>query len=71
MPSWSDFKRFCDRDGWELYKQTDHYYYRKVMPDGTFKYTRVSMGTGEISRNLWQTILKKQLQVSQEYFNKI
>jgi CRISPR/Cas system-associated protein Cas7 (RAMP superfamily) len=71
MPSWRDLKRFCDRDGWELYKQTDHYYYRKVMPDGTLKVTRVSMGTGEISRNLWRTILKQQIQVSKEYFNNI
>lgn len=69
MPSWNDLKRFCEGDGWELYKQTDHYYYRKGMPDGTFKHTRVSMGTGEIKGNLWQTILKKQLQVSREYFN--
>ena len=20
MPSWRDLKRFCDKDGWELYK---------------------------------------------------
>lgn len=39
MPSWSDLKRFCERDGWELYKQTDHYYYQKLMPDGTLKRT--------------------------------
>jgi len=69
MPSWGDLKRFCDRDGWELYKQTDHYYYRKVMPDGTLKHTKVSMGTGEIKKDLWRTILTKQLKVSQEYFN--
>ncbi len=29
MPSWKELKRFCDRDGWELYKETDHYFYRK------------------------------------------
>ncbi|MDR0917600.1 MAG: type II toxin-antitoxin system HicA family toxin [Oscillospiraceae bacterium] len=71
MPSNRDLKRFCDRDGWELYKQTDHYYYRKQMPDGTIKYTKVSMGTGEITGHLWQEILKKQLQVTIEYFNSI
>lgn len=69
MPSWRDLKRFCERDGWELYKHTDHYYYRKRMRDGTVKLTRVSMGTGEIPRRVWTIILKKQLQVTQEYFN--
>ncbi len=52
-----------------ILKQTDHYYYRKVMPDGTLKYTKVSMSTGEIKKNLWRTILTKQLKVAQEYFN--
>mgnify|MGYP000973118638 FL=1 len=46
MPSWRDLKRFYERDGWELYKQTDHYYYRKRMRDGTLKRTRVSLGPG-------------------------
>ena len=22
MPSWKDLKRFCESDGWELYKET-------------------------------------------------
>lgn len=52
-----------------LYKTTDHWYYRKYMPDGTLKRTKVSMGTGEIKKNLWKEILNKQLQVSIEYFN--
>ena len=30
MPSWRDLKRFCERDGWELYKNTDRYFYRKM-----------------------------------------
>ncbi len=70
MPNWKDLKRFCDRDGWEIYKQTDHWYYHKIMPDGQVKRTKVSMGTGEIKKNLWRQIREKQLQVSQEYFNK-
>ena len=69
MPSWRDLKRFCERDGWELYKQTNHYYYRKRMRDGTLKRTRVSLGTGGIPRRVWSIILNKQLQVSLEYFN--
>ena len=25
MPSWNELKRFCDNDGWELYKDTGHF----------------------------------------------
>jgi len=71
MPSWRELKRFCERDGWELYKDTDHYYYRKVMDDGSLKRTKVSKGTGEIPYKLWKKILKKQLQVDEFYFNKM
>lgn len=70
MPRWSELKRFCDRDGWELYKNTDHYFYRKTDENGNIKRTKISRGTGEIKGNLWQTILKKQLQVTEEHFNK-
>lgn len=70
MPSWRDLKRFCEKDGWELYKTTDHWFYRKFMPDGTLKRTKVSMGTGEIKGHLWKEIIHKQLQISEEYFNK-
>ncbi len=69
MPKWKELKRFCERDDWYLYKETDHYYYQKVMSDGTVKRTKVSKGSGEIRGHLWQEILKKQLQVSQEYFD--
>lgn len=37
MPSWKELKRFCERDGWELYKNTDHYYYRKYDDNGDLK----------------------------------
>lgn len=69
MPRWKELKRFCERDGWELYKDTDHYYYRKEDADGTIRRTKVSKGSGEIHVRMWQEIRKKQLQVSQEYFN--
>ena len=69
MPKWKELKRFCDRDGWELYKDTDHYFYRKMDDDGNIKLTKVSKGSGEIRPHMWREILKKQLQVTQEYFN--
>ena len=48
MPRWKELKRYCDRDGWELYKETDHYFYRKILPDGTILRTKVSKGSSEI-----------------------
>lgn len=69
MPSWKELKRFCERDGWELYKITDHSYYRKVDENGNIRHTKVSNGTGQIYGYLWDEILKKQLQVTLEYFN--
>ena len=69
MPSWRDLKRFCERDGWELFSDTDHYFYRKPDDEGIMRKTKVSRGSGEIDRGLWQKILKRQLQVTKEYFN--
>ena len=67
MPGWKELKRFCDKDGWGLYKNTDHYY-RKIDENG-IRMTKVSRGSGEIHANMWREILKNQLQVTQEYFN--
>ncbi len=69
MPRWEELKRFCDRDGWELYQDTDHCYYRKTDKDGNINLTKVSKESGEIRPHMWKEILKKQLQVTQEYFN--
>ena len=69
MPTWRELKRFCERDGWELYKNTDHYFYRKDDGSGTPRHTKVSRGSGEIHGNLWNAILKQQLKVTLEYFN--
>lgn len=69
MPKWKELKRFCDNDGWELYKETDHYYYRKKSDDGNMRYTKVSKGSGEIHTKMWAKIRSKQLMVTQEYFN--
>ena len=69
MPGWKELRRFCENDGWTLYKSTYHYYYQKIMSDGSVKRTKVSRGSGEIHHHLWRQILNKQLQVTQEYFN--
>ena len=69
MPRWKELKRFCERDGWEMYKNTDHYFYRKVDEDSSIRMTKVSKGSSEIHTRMWKEILKKQLKVTQEYFN--
>lgn len=69
MPTWKELKRFCEKDGWTLYKDTDHYFYMKQDDNGNIRRTKVSKGSGEIHTHLWKEILKKQLQVTTEYFN--
>lgn len=71
MPRWRELKMFCDRDGWELYKDTDHYFYRKILDNGDILRTKVSKGSGEIHYHLWQEILRKQLRTTQEHFNEV
>ena len=70
MPKWKDVKRYCEKNGWELYKDTDHYFYRKLMPDGSLYRTKVSKGSAEIGPKLWKEILNRQLHTTQEEFNK-
>ena len=70
MPTWSELRRYLNRNGWELWKSTDHDYYRKVLSDGNVLQTRVSRGRGEIPPYTWKAILKKQLHITQEEFNR-
>ena len=30
MPRWKELKKYLDNNGWILYKNTDHYYYKKI-----------------------------------------
>jgi hypothetical protein len=69
MPKWKDLKRFCDNDGWELYKDTDHYYYRKFDEEGNLLRTKVFKGSNEIHSHMFHEILKKQIKVNKDYFN--
>ena len=61
MPRWKELKRFCDRDGWELYKDTDHYIYRKIDDDGNIKLTKVSKDSGEIRPHMWRDMLRRNI----------
>ena len=46
MPRWKELKRFCEKDGWELFKDTDHYYYRKIDEDGSINFAAKISGKG-------------------------
>lgn len=68
-PRFRDLKRYCENDGWQLYKDTDHWYYQKVTADGQVLTTRVSRALHrEIPGHLWQRILKHQLRTTEEEF---
>lgn len=68
-PKFSDLKRYCDKNGWALLRDTDHWYYEKVLANGIVLRTKVSHATHkEIPRHLWNRILKHQLQVSEQEF---
>ncbi len=69
MATWKELKRYCHNDGWTLYKETDHYYFKKEQGEEVLR-TTVSKGTGEIPKKLFQEILKKQLKTDKENFNK-
>lgn len=71
MSNTKDHKRFCENDGWELWKEkADHWYFRKLKEDGrTFKHTKVSRGKKDYGKKMWSTILKNQLEVDRAYFN--
>ena len=73
MPKWKDLKRFLINDHWSHVQSrsgTDEAY-QKTLSDGTFLETRVSRGSKEIGSGLFAKILKTQLKVSKEYFNRV
>lgn len=68
-PKFGDLKRYCEKNGWILVHNKDHWYYEKVLADGSLLRTRVSHAVNkEIPRQLWQRILKKQLRITEQEF---
>ena len=71
MPNFGELKRYLDRNGWTIYRKTDHWYYKKTMDDGTVLTTRVSHALGkEIPHYIWKKILVQQLHITQDEFNR-
>lgn len=70
-PKFGELKRYCDKNGWIMIRDTDHWYYEKMLVDGTVLRTKVSHSVSqEIPSRLWDRILKKQLQISEQEFRK-
>ncbi len=72
-PKFGDLKRYCDRNGWSIIRNTDHWYYEKVLANGMVLRAKVSHATHkEIPGNLWNKILKNQLKITEkEFWNSI
>lgn len=64
MPTWKTFRRYLEHNGWECYRVTDHYHYRKGE-----ERIKSSMGSGEIPAPIWRKILRRELKITQEEFN--
>lgn len=68
-PRFKDLKRYCDNNGWAMVRNTDHWYYEKVLANGIVLRTRVSHAIHkEIPKGIWEKILKKQLQISEDFW---
>ena len=53
-PKFGDLKRYCDKKGWVMIHNTDHWYYEKVLNNGTVLRTKISHAISkEIPKNLW------------------
>ncbi|QJD86264.1 hypothetical protein HH215_25920 [Cohnella herbarum] len=69
-PRFRDLKSYCDKNGWVLIGNTDHWYYEKVLQNGDILKTKVSLAVHkEIPRNIWKNILKHQLKITENEFN--
>lgn len=68
MSNSKEHKRFCENNGWNLYRTTDHYYFEKTLHNGEVLRTKVSFGKKEYSPGLFAKILKE-LRVTKEEFN--
>ncbi|AGL00390.1 hypothetical protein [Desulfoscipio gibsoniae] len=68
-PKFGHLKKYCDKTGWILIRDIDHWYYEKVLANGDVLRTRVSHAVSkEIPGNLWKKILRHQLKITEEEF---
>jgi hypothetical protein len=71
-PTWGEIEAFCQADGWEVVRETDHRHYEKELDEGHPDYplqTRVSHDSrGTMSQGRFGAILRTQLKVSRREF---
>ena len=68
-PTFGDLKRYCDKNGWVMIRNSDHWYYEKVLSNGNVLRTKISHAISkEIPKNLWKRILQKQLHLTESDF---
>ena len=69
-PRFRELKSYCEKNGWVLINNTDHWYYEKVLSNGDILKTKVSHAVHkEIPPNIWRNILKHQLKITEKEFN--
>lgn len=68
MPKLNHVRRFLHRNGWVMASNTDHEYYKKILPDGEILRTCLSHGNGEIPPSVRRK-MKKQMRITDEDFN--
>lgn len=66
-PRWGQVRKFCATQGYRE-TRTDHYYFDKVMPDGSSSGTKVSFGKDgdEVPPELWRRVWSRQLRLASE-----
>lgn len=72
MPSWKDYEGWLKRNGWTKVRETGRdKIYEKIESDGTIRRTAVSKGTGEIGKGLFRRILKLQIGIDKEEYDRL
>ena len=66
-PRWGQVRRFCQLQGYSE-RLTDHYYYDKMLPDGSHPGTKVSRGKDgeELRPGRWHEVWRHQLRLASE-----
>lgn len=73
MPKKQQVRKYLrkGKHGWRMYRDIDHEYYLKTLPDGTVLKTKLSHGDGEIPPKVWQKMLKQMGITQEEFYSEI
>jgi len=69
-PKFRELKSYCLNTGFEIVRNTDHWFMEKMLPNGDILRTKVSHAVHkEIPPHTWERILKHQLKTTQKEFD--